>query len=321
MARLHANVGNSQTSEDPETTKGSSTFSEFIPHGFVIRNTFLELVEKSSNVEAKVNGTARRRVRSLDEKRSSMTSCTSEGSGHETQVLSIPSCVEEKDIRGVESRAVSGCSSRARDAESTSSSEPSPPGAPQTSGAEQPKSSSSSSISAGKRRNRHRTRHQRYAYAYHEQHAPEARDAMSARLQSGTTVMVQNLPRDMSQAAFAWGVEALGFGDLYEFVYMPTCFKSGKSKSYAFVNLLDADTAISFALECEIRGFRVSRASVQGQKAIERYRHRLTRRVRNIRHRPIFADGMLDKRSGSDTQSSASGETRQHEEDMRTCSI
>eukprot|EP00928_Gymnodinium_smaydae_P079558 TRINITY_DN6345_c0_g1_i1.p1 TRINITY_DN6345_c0_g1~~TRINITY_DN6345_c0_g1_i1.p1 ORF type:complete len:148 (-),score=26.78 TRINITY_DN6345_c0_g1_i1:997-1440(-) len=139
---------------------------------------------------------------------------------------------------------------------------------------------------------------------------------MAARLESGTTVMVQNLPRDMSQVAFAWGVDGFGFRGLYDFLYMPTCFKSGRSKGYAFVNLLDANLAVSFALVCESRGIRVSRACVQGHAAIKKYLHRLTRRVRNTRHLPIFAHGMLAQRDGSDTQSSVSLETPQHDDEF-----
>eukprot|EP00928_Gymnodinium_smaydae_P079560 TRINITY_DN6345_c0_g2_i3.p1 TRINITY_DN6345_c0_g2~~TRINITY_DN6345_c0_g2_i3.p1 ORF type:complete len:407 (-),score=46.12 TRINITY_DN6345_c0_g2_i3:778-1941(-) len=378
--------GNSNVSEQVPASRESSSVDETLPYGFVIRKTFLELVD----FEAASSGNARRRVRSLDDKwgrrnssssgarsretpslssppsadvndtesdasstRSTWSSRNSSSSGarsRETPSLSNPPSADvndtesdasstrstwssrnssssgarsretpslssppSADLNGTESDASptrSTCSCRAGHSESASTTASSSYRVPPTPQREQ----SANSSAEGRRRNRNRTPQQ----PVQEWYTTDARAAMAARLESGTTVMVQNLPRDMSQVAFAWAVEGFGFRGLYDFLYMPTCFKSGRSKGYAFVNLLDADLAVSFALTCESRGIRVSRACVQGHAAIKKYLHRLTRRVRNTRHLPIFAHGMLGQTGGSYRQSSVSLKTLQHEDELVT---
>eukprot|EP00403_Amphidinium_massartii_P005274 CAMPEP_0178381412 /NCGR_PEP_ID=MMETSP0689_2-20121128/5969_1 /TAXON_ID=160604 /ORGANISM="Amphidinium massartii, Strain CS-259" /LENGTH=343 /DNA_ID=CAMNT_0020001593 /DNA_START=37 /DNA_END=1064 /DNA_ORIENTATION=+ len=56
-----------------------------------------------------------------------------------------------------------------------------------------------------------------------------------------TTLMLQNLPRAMSQKKLLQFLDKHGLKDLYDFCYAPCCFQTGSSLGYAFVNFLSAE--------------------------------------------------------------------------------
>merc|ERR1712217_204115 len=52
-----------------------------------------------------------------------------------------------------------------------------------------------------------------------------------------TTVMLRGLPASLTQDVLVALLDPQGFAGEYDFVYLPVNFASGKSLSYAFVNM------------------------------------------------------------------------------------
>merc|ERR1719502_2311652 len=61
-----------------------------------------------------------------------------------------------------------------------------------------------------------------------------------------TTLMVRNLPSDLSQPQLVEEFNAAGYGGLFDFVYMPMNFRGQGNFGYAFVNLVSHDVALRF---------------------------------------------------------------------------
>eukprot|EP00928_Gymnodinium_smaydae_P033848 TRINITY_DN24131_c0_g2_i5.p1 TRINITY_DN24131_c0_g2~~TRINITY_DN24131_c0_g2_i5.p1 ORF type:complete len:278 (-),score=32.27 TRINITY_DN24131_c0_g2_i5:392-1225(-) len=114
---------------------------------------------------------------------------------------------------------------------------------------------------------------------------------IKARLDGATTVIVQNLRQDVTQAMFHQVIDAMGFSDAYDFLYLPTCFQTRESNGYGFVNFLNSDLAASFTLACAQREIRVNRAATQGRDAyVNRASNWRVQRVRNSGFKPIIVD-------------------------------
>jgi len=54
---------------------------------------------------------------------------------------------------------------------------------------------------------------------------------------SRTTVMLRNLPNNYTRAMFVELLETLGFGSMYNFLYLPIDFKTQAALGYCFVDL------------------------------------------------------------------------------------
>merc|ERR1740116_211179 len=61
-----------------------------------------------------------------------------------------------------------------------------------------------------------------------------------------TTVMLRNLPNHYTRAMLTDLLETEGFGDIYDFLYLPIDFRTQAALGYAFVNLLDSDIVQRF---------------------------------------------------------------------------
>uniref|UniRef100_A0A7S2NE37 RRM domain-containing protein n=1 Tax=Alexandrium andersonii TaxID=327968 RepID=A0A7S2NE37_9DINO len=72
--------------------------------------------------------------------------------------------------------------------------------------------------------------------------------------QSLTTVMLRNLPNDYTRAMLQKLLEKRGFGNKYDFLYLPTDFTRRAGLGYAFVNMLSAKDAQ--AIRDSLEGFR-----------------------------------------------------------------
>eukprot|EP00928_Gymnodinium_smaydae_P012661 TRINITY_DN145_c0_g1_i1.p1 TRINITY_DN145_c0_g1~~TRINITY_DN145_c0_g1_i1.p1 ORF type:complete len:291 (-),score=51.20 TRINITY_DN145_c0_g1_i1:608-1480(-) len=121
----------------------------------------------------------------------------------------------------------------------------------------------------------------RHDSAY-EAYLAGARVSLAARLDGATTLMVHKLPNVCTQDMFMLLVKEFGFDGEYDFLYMPTCLKSGRTYGYAFVNFPDADVALNFAFACKIRRIRCSRAALQGLE--DHLSHGMLRRAMRIRN-------------------------------------
>lgn len=64
-----------------------------------------------------------------------------------------------------------------------------------------------------------------------------------------TTLQLKNLPKDLTRAQVLAALDAEGFAEAFDFVYLPRDLKSGKGFSYAFVNFTTEEKAVK-ALRC-----------------------------------------------------------------------
>jgi len=127
----------------------------------------------------------------------------------------------------------------------------------------------------------------------------------SDRPASVTTLVICNMPRDVTQIDLARALDADGFANRYDFLYMPAEFGDSRHKGFAFVNFASAATA-----KCAMKawqhkrvfggggGLTLSAARIQGKAAnIARWSTARRRRIRNPGFRPLVSD--LD---GSDVE-------------------
>lgn len=117
----------------------------------------------------------------------------------------------------------------------------------------------------------------------------------------GTSVMIRNLPHDITQRRLLEELDESGYRGLYDFAYMPCCFVTGKGKGFAFINFIDTETAKSLAIRWHrsrcfgIKGaepaLNVSAAAIQGwAKNVAKWNVPRMRRIRNPNLRPFVRD-------------------------------
>jgi hypothetical protein len=71
---------------------------------------------------------------------------------------------------------------------------------------------------------------------------PRARDCSNT-----TTRQVRNLPFSVTREELLQAVDETGFGDLYDFVYVPHKFKEHRNLGFAFINFVNVETAQKFS--------------------------------------------------------------------------
>jgi hypothetical protein len=121
-----------------------------------------------------------------------------------------------------------------------------------------------------------------------------------------TTVMIRNIPRKCSQRMLLGDIVAAGFGEVLDFVYLPTDISLAKNLGYAFVNFVHPAYAKSFRdifhkkhLPC-MRGSRtglsVSPAVIQGFNAnVDNVmKNASVHRIRNPEYLPL----VLNRQTG-----------------------
>uniref|UniRef100_A0A7S1FBH0 RRM domain-containing protein n=1 Tax=Noctiluca scintillans TaxID=2966 RepID=A0A7S1FBH0_NOCSC len=140
----------------------------------------------------------------------------------------------------------------------------------------------------------------------------------SAAPDLGTSVMIRNLPLEITQRALLEELDASGFNGLYDFAYMPCCFVTGKGKGFAFVNFVSTQTATAlarswhrsrrFGVRSDEPALNVSSAAIQGwADNVAKWNIPRMRRIRNPNLRPFVRDhGKAHQDRGSPTESSTS---------------
>lgn len=77
-------------------------------------------------------------------------------------------------------------------------------------------------------------------------HSSSAESSCSSSVTLFTTVMMRNIPNNVTRAKLLDLMNAEGFAGTYDFVYLPIDFKSKAGLGYSFVNFADPDVAERF---------------------------------------------------------------------------
>jgi hypothetical protein len=72
-------------------------------------------------------------------------------------------------------------------------------------------------------------------------------DSIHRHQQGTTTFMLRNIPNRVKVEDIQDRIAALGFGETFDFLYMPLDLQSKQNKGYAFINLINETVAADFA--------------------------------------------------------------------------
>eukprot|EP00747_Dinoflagellata_sp_TGD_P152059 gnl/TRDRNA2_/TRDRNA2_177261_c0_seq3.p1 gnl/TRDRNA2_/TRDRNA2_177261_c0~~gnl/TRDRNA2_/TRDRNA2_177261_c0_seq3.p1 ORF type:complete len:522 (+),score=90.24 gnl/TRDRNA2_/TRDRNA2_177261_c0_seq3:59-1624(+) len=115
-----------------------------------------------------------------------------------------------------------------------------------------------------------------------------------------TTLMIRNLPLAVNQSDLLQELDKTGFAGLYDFCYAPSCFISGETKGFAFVNMITEEDATAFvnswhasrhwSMKEREPALNISIASLQGLEAnVVKWSAPRMKRIRNPNFRPFVA--------------------------------
>merc|ERR1719421_235604 len=88
---------------------------------------------------------------------------------------------------------------------------------------------------------------------------------MSAMPDQRTTVMLRNLPATYTRTMLVEMLNSEGFGEAYDFVYLPTDFRNNSNFGYAFVNLVTHEIAKDVSAHFQ----RFARWAVASRKVLD----------------------------------------------------
>eukprot|EP00929_Paragymnodinium_shiwhaense_P001571 TRINITY_DN101806_c0_g1_i1.p1 TRINITY_DN101806_c0_g1~~TRINITY_DN101806_c0_g1_i1.p1 ORF type:complete len:476 (-),score=95.26 TRINITY_DN101806_c0_g1_i1:95-1405(-) len=106
--------------------------------------------------------------------------------------------------------------------------------------------------------------------------------AEESSIGTATTLMLRNIPVKFDREMLLQDIDRRGFVGLYDFFYLPIDFQTGNTVGYAFINLVNNDTAVKFEgvynwLQLSSESAKichVGSAKVQGKgKNVEQYRN------------------------------------------------
>ncbi|CAK0837264.1 unnamed protein product [Prorocentrum cordatum] len=123
------------------------------------------------------------------------------------------------------------------------------------------------------------------------------------------TLIVGNLPTNISRDEVMSWLAASGYDDSYDFLYVPLCFKTNSNKGYMFINFMERETARRFA--ASFHGVATGSGSAQLivrpsatqgiEASISKLRKSSSRRIKNPQAWPYL-------RHRADPESSTMGE-------------
>lgn len=113
------------------------------------------------------------------------------------------------------------------------------------------------------------------------------------------TLMIRNVPHNLTRQTFLAEIDGSGFKGLYNFFHMPCHFKSQATKGYAFINLISLAAAGAFknwwhkadriGLNTFNPSLNISPAAVQGFHAnVQKWNTPRLRRIRDSNLRPFI---------------------------------
>ncbi|CAK0858463.1 unnamed protein product [Prorocentrum cordatum] len=121
-----------------------------------------------------------------------------------------------------------------------------------------------------------------------------------AAAQAERTLFLGNLPRSLNRDEVMRWLTSSGYGDSYDFLYVPRCLKTNRNKGYMFINFMQEETARQFTAQFDsvatghgCAQFTVSLSEHQGIEAcLATLRKSSSRRIKNpqatayVRHKP-----------------------------------
>lgn len=123
---------------------------------------------------------------------------------------------------------------------------------------------------------------------------------ISKTVENVTSIMIRNIPRKCTQRMLVADLTDAGFGETFDFVYLPTDISSAKNLGYAFVNFIHPEYASSFrevfhkkhlsSMRGSRTGLSVSPALIQGFDAnVENVmKNASVHRIRNPEYLPLI---------------------------------
>jgi len=114
-----------------------------------------------------------------------------------------------------------------------------------------------------------------------------------------TTLMIRNIPTDLTQKLLLQALDDTGFNGLYNFCYLPRSFSDGLTIGYAFVNFVSVEVASSFIgawhrqsrLGSSSTSLSIRPAALQGLEAnMKKWCGARRHRVRNMDFRPFVVE-------------------------------
>merc|ERR1719230_1579146 len=119
--------------------------------------------------------------------------------------------------------------------------------------------------------------------------------------------MMRNLPNKISQATLLTEIEAAGFEDTYDFLYLPIDPDTDANKGYAFINFIKPGFAFLFKMQFEGKKFggdsnsrkvvAVVPATLQGFEANHAHYSQTRITQADPAYRPLFLRGPLQNKS------------------------
>eukprot|EP00928_Gymnodinium_smaydae_P039348 TRINITY_DN2689_c0_g1_i1.p1 TRINITY_DN2689_c0_g1~~TRINITY_DN2689_c0_g1_i1.p1 ORF type:complete len:235 (+),score=25.00 TRINITY_DN2689_c0_g1_i1:39-743(+) len=134
------------------------------------------------------------------------------------------------------------------------------------------------------------------------EHGNEEEEGGNEEEEGATTLVVRNVPYEITTLQFRRCIDASGFEGLYDMVFMPVCSNFTRNAGYGFVNFLSPTMAVSFTRAWhqtwEFNGaFRmlgpvtVSPARIQGREAnLKSLKRSKLLRLRDVAWRPFVRD-------------------------------
>jgi len=110
-----------------------------------------------------------------------------------------------------------------------------------------------------------------------------------------TTLMLRNVPTECTRAEFMKIMDSKGFENQYDFVYLPTSFRTWRSMGYAFANMVTPEAARR--VMTELQGFSSWETNPQGEQIDISWStlQGLDRHLERYRNSPVMHQGVADK--------------------------
>jgi hypothetical protein len=113
-------------------------------------------------------------------------------------------------------------------------------------------------------------------------------------VEESTSLMLRNIPLDLTREMFLKMLDAEGFAGKYDLIYLPTDFKTSANLGYAFVNLTSNSDAVR--MQEKFEGFcRWSTRSAKKCEALWSSTQGLAAYINRYRNSPVMHDSVPEE--------------------------